>query len=322
MRVHPQLLPRAVVERCVQRLVELEALSVAASAKLSLPSCRRRGLTHLPLLPPFSFPIVLSPFSHPSSASLALSSRRFTTSSSFGARHSRHPYRPPIPIYTPPPKPPSLPPRNSVFWLLPAFLRPSLRHLIGLDLLDEQNQDMANAQNSNYVELRNKAIHEGDLMGKAFAASKQAYSAGDGGRAHDLSIEGKEHQRLKEQYNDQAAQWIFNENNKTQPRGSIDLHGLYVQESIEFTERAIASSRQSGLAELRVIVGKGNHSPAHVAKIKPAIEDLMQRERLTAYLDPHNSGVLVVQLQGQGGKGSREIIGDLEKDNNNDCVIM
>jgi hypothetical protein len=209
---------------------------------------------------------------------------------------------------------------------------------------------MANAQNSYYVDLRNKAIHEGDLMvrciprrayelgasflgvadllplhlkqGKAFSASKQAYSAGDGGRAHDLSIEGKEHQRLKDQYNDQAASWIFNENNKTQPRGTIDLHGLYVQESIEFTERAIASSRQSGLPELRVIVGKGNHSPAHVAKIKPAIEDLMQRERLTAYLDPQNSGVLVVQLQGQGGKGSREIIGDLERDSSNDCVIM
>ena len=45
---------------------------------------------------------------------------------------------------------------------------------------------------------------------KAFAGSKQAYSAGDGGRAHDLSIEGKEHQRLKDQYNDQAANWIFN----------------------------------------------------------------------------------------------------------------
>lgn len=29
------------------------------------------------------------------------------------------------------------------------------------------------------------------------------------------------------------------ENNKTQPRGTIDLHGLYVQESIEFTEKAI-----------------------------------------------------------------------------------
>ncbi|KDE04323.1 hypothetical protein MVLG_05204 [Microbotryum lychnidis-dioicae p1A1 Lamole] len=185
------------------------------------------------------------------------------------------------------------------------------------------NQDMANAQNSYYVDLRNKAIHEGDLMGRAFSASKQAYASGDGGRAHDLSVEGKEHQRLKEQYNDQAAQWIFNENNKVQPRGTIDLHGLYVQESIDFTERAIQNARQEGLPELRVIVGKGNHSAAHVAKIKPAITSLMQKENLTAHLDQHNSGVLVVLLQGQGtGKSSREVIGDLERDPNNDCVVM
>lgn len=48
----------------------------------------------------------------------------------------------------------------------------------------------------------------------------------------------------------------------------------------------------------------------------------MQRQRLTAHLDVNNSGVLVVHLQGQGGKGSREIISDLERDDNNDCVIM
>ncbi|KPV73577.1 uncharacterized protein RHOBADRAFT_38149 [Rhodotorula graminis WP1] len=185
------------------------------------------------------------------------------------------------------------------------------------------NTDMANAQNSQYVELRNLAIREGDLMAKAFSASKQAYTAGDGASAHDLSVQGKEHQRNKDRYNDQAAAWIFNENNKVQPPGSIDLHGLYVQEAIEYTERAIADGRNKGMPELRIIVGKGNHSPSHVAKIKPAITDLMQREHLTATLDPHNGGVLVVQLQGQGGgKGSGQFLRELEGSKDNDCVVM
>ncbi|GAA5843134.1 hypothetical protein JCM9279_001871 [Rhodotorula babjevae] len=185
------------------------------------------------------------------------------------------------------------------------------------------NMDMANAQNSQYVELRNLAIREGDLMAKAFSASKQAYTAGDGAAAHDLSAEGKEHQRNKDRYNDQAAAWIFNENNKVQPPGSIDLHGLYVQEAIEYTERAIADGRNKGMPELRIIVGKGNHSPSHVAKIKPAITDLMQREHLTATLDPHNGGVLIVQLQGQGGgKGSGQFLRELEGSKDNDCVVM
>ncbi|GAA6062328.1 hypothetical protein JCM10212_006578 [Sporobolomyces blumeae] len=208
----------------------------------------------------------------------------------------------------PEPRPPNL--KLSIFDLLPSFLRPSIPTLLRIDddllvhfdpELAGQNYDMSNAQNKHYVELRNKAIREGDLMAKCFSDSQAAYQSGNGSAAHDLSIEGKRHQRLKDELNDEAARWIYDENNKVQPRGTIDLHGLYVHESIEFTERAIATARSQGLEELRVIVGKGNHSPAHVAKIKPAITSLMNREHLTARLDPRNQGVLVVQLQRQGG---------------------
>jgi hypothetical protein len=58
-----------------------------------------------------------------------------------------------------------------------------------------------------------------------------------------------------------------------------------------------------------------------VAKIKPAIEELMHRERLSARLDQNNSGVLIVNLSGQGGRGSREIVDDMEK-NPEICVVM
>lgn len=57
-----------------------------------------------------------------------------------------------------------------------------------------------------------------------------------------------------------------------------------------------------------------------MAKIKPAIEDMMRRQKLSAHLDPHNAGVLVVLLQGQQG-GSRGIADDLEK-NPDVCTIM
>lgn len=50
---------------------------------------------------------------------------------------------------------------------------------------------------------------------------------------------------------------IFGANNARQPHGTIDLHGLYVQESIDMTEKAIYDARAEGLGELRVIVGKG-----------------------------------------------------------------
>lgn len=98
---------------------------------------------------------------------------------------------------------------------------------------------MQHASDPHYVQLRNQAIREDDLMGQAFDAASEAYKSGDGARAKELSNEGKAHQRRKEELNDQAADWIFAENNRSQPRGSIDLHGLYVEEAIERTERAV-----------------------------------------------------------------------------------
>lgn len=80
--------------------------------------------------------------------------------------------------------------------------------------------------------------------------------------------------------------------------------------------------RARGLPELRVIVGKGNHSPSHVAKIKPAISSLMQRERLTAQMDEHNSGVLVVQLLGQGtGRNAGQFLREIEQKGDT-CLVM
>ena len=80
--------------------------------------------------------------------------------------------------------------------------------------------------------------------------------------------------------------------------GEIDLHGLYVKEAIARTDRAIEEAKQRGDSTIHLIVGtltdllslstgtfdthrlclgKGLHSKGGVAKIKPAIEDLMQK---------------------------------------------
>lgn len=98
---------------------------------------------------------------------------------------------------------------------------------------------MVNAQNTQYVNLRNQAIVQGDLAHQKFSNSQAAYSAGNGGEAKKLSLEAHEHQRQRDNYNHQAAQWIYDQNNAARPAGEIDLHGLYVSESIEFAEKAI-----------------------------------------------------------------------------------
>ncbi|GAA5969547.1 hypothetical protein JCM11641_008153 [Rhodosporidiobolus odoratus] len=337
-----QRLPLEVVELAVRR-----ARSVEAGKALDLS--QRWRLTPMSTLlrsaasPYHTSTLPLSIFAFSSTFS-----RAFSTISHPRRSPSRpQPPRPQLPYYDaafrprpPPPKPIPPPPPSTlipltIFSRIPSYLRPSYRtilELVGWDrliaglrgaMVDIQNQDMANAQNAHYVELRNQAIREGDLMAKAFSSSKQAYASGNGEAAHNLSMEGKHHQRNKDQYNAEAAEWIYRENNRTQSPGSIDLHGLYVQEAVDYTEKAIQQARSQGMQELKVIVGKGNHSPSHVAKIKPAITQLMEKERLSAHLDPNNGGVLVVLLQGQGGgRAGGQFVREMEQSSGNDCVVM
>ncbi|WWC72848.1 uncharacterized protein I206_106812 [Kwoniella pini CBS 10737] len=187
------------------------------------------------------------------------------------------------------------------------------------------NQDQINATNQRYTELRDKARKEGDEAHRCFAQSQQAYQSGDGERAHELSVQGKSHQKKQDDLDDEASSWIFNENNKSSPADTIDLHGLYVKEAIEKVEFAITSSQRSGLEELNVIVGKGIHSQGGRAKIKPAVEELMAKYNLSAHVDPENTGVLIVDLQGRGGgQRSRDAGGLVDQLNKDDegCKIM
>jgi DNA-nicking Smr family endonuclease len=136
---------------------------------------------------------------------------------------------------------------------------------------------MVNQSNAKYIALRDSARHEGDLAQKCFAQSQNAYQAGDGARAHELSEQGKQHQARKRQIDGEARDWIFYQNNTDSSAGEVDLHGLYVKEAVEKAEQAIAERQRRGDRTVHFIVGKGNHSVGHVAKIRPAIEDLMYK---------------------------------------------
>ncbi|KAJ7497206.1 cytoplasmic protein [Mycena latifolia] len=186
--------------------------------------------------------------------------------------------------------------------------------------ISDPNQ--VNQHDAHYMRLRAQANEEGDAMAKCFAESHEAYARGDGAGAKQLSNQGKEHQRKMNSLNKEASNWIYIENNKDSKPGEIDLHGLYVKEAIEHTDQALQEAKQRGDSELHLIVGKGLHSPGGAAKIKPAIEELMQKHQLSAELDPHNAGVLVVQMGArQGGVGPDEIARRLDRDDQG-CTIM
>lgn len=129
--------------------------------------------------------------------------------------------------------------------------------------------------------------------------SQAAYNRGDGASAHSLSEEGKRHGALMDEYNHRAADYIFRENNAVGrvDGDTIDLHGLYVEEAEDVLEKRIRYARGEGRGGLHVIVGKGNHSPHHVQKIKPKVEALC-REMGLQYATEPNAGRVFVNLQG------------------------
>jgi len=188
------------------------------------------------------------------------------------------------------------------------------------------DHNQVNQQNEHYTSLRSRAKQEGDQMAQCFEQSHEAYSRGDGALAKELSNKGKAHQREMEGLNKEASEWIFTENNRDSQPGEVDLHGLYVKEAITYTDRAIQEARRRGDREVHLIVGKGLHSTGHVAKIKPAIEELMQKHQLVAELDPRNAGVLIIGLDGQDrGTGRVMQPDDITRslDNKDDsCVTM
>ncbi|CAE6521806.1 unnamed protein product [Rhizoctonia solani] len=164
--------------------------------------------------------------------------------------------------------------------------------------------DNAQAQaNPHYQQLRSQAREEGDAMARAFDASQEAYQSGDGAKAKELSNEGKRHKAEMERLNKEASDWIFQQVNLDSAPDELDLHGLYVKEAIARTEAAVQAAQSRGDQQIRIIVGKGLHSQGHVAKLKPAIEELMVKYQLNAHVDPENAGVLIVQLGGHGQRG-------------------
>lgn len=185
--------------------------------------------------------------------------------------------------------------------------------------------NQVNQHNEHYTGLRARANAAGDEMARNFDAAHEAYASGDGARAKELSNAGKAAQREMDRLNEEAAEWIFRENNTDSGPGEVDLHGLYVKEAIRFTDKSITEARARGDSQIRFIVGKGLHSANHVAKIKPAIEELIQKNGLVAELDEHNAGVVIVGLDGQAtGRGrvmgAEELTRGLEK--KDECTIM
>ncbi|ETN43668.1 uncharacterized protein HMPREF1541_02827 [Cyphellophora europaea CBS 101466] len=161
------------------------------------------------------------------------------------------------------------------------------------------NHDQSRDAEQEYDRLRDLARQEARKRGDCFERSKEAYNRGDGAAAKQLSNQGKAHGEKMAQYNKQASDFIFRENNEQGrvAEDTIDLHGQFVEEAEDILEERIRYARSTGQTHLHVIVGKGNHSVGHVQKIKPRVEQVCRELGLQYQTEP-NEGRMYINLQG------------------------
>ena len=88
-------------------------------------------------------------------------------------------------------------------------------------------------------------------------------------------------------------------------RAKIDLHHLHVREAKEYVERHIELCRRARLEKTEIISGRGNHSLGGVAKIRPAIMELLETQR-DIEVDEHetNPGRIAVHFLDFGDTNS------------------
>ncbi|EOD51484.1 putative smr domain-containing protein [Neofusicoccum parvum UCRNP2] len=150
-----------------------------------------------------------------------------------------------------------------------------------------------------YDRLRDMARQERQKRQDCFDRAHEAYESGDGVKAHELSEAGKRHAAKMDDYNKQASEFIFRENNAEDrvAGDELDLHGQFVEEAEDILEERIRYAQKHGQTHLHVIVGKGNHSTNHVQKLKPRCEQVC-RDLGLQFRTEENAGRMYVDLTG------------------------
>jgi DNA-nicking Smr family endonuclease len=160
-------------------------------------------------------------------------------------------------------------------------------------------RDYNHADDAEYKRLRDLAEQEFQRKKDCSHRSQLAYQEGNGAEAKQLSEQANNHKLKAEQYNRQAGEFVFRANNADSASDEIDLHGLYIKEATSMLETRINASVARNESHLKVIVGKGNHSENHIAKLKPAVEELCQSRGIKHWVDQHNAGVIVLEFANQ-----------------------
>ncbi|KAI5120269.1 hypothetical protein M0805_004605 [Coniferiporia weirii] len=151
---------------------------------------------------------------------------------------------------------------------------------------------------------REMARTEAKLRKIAFRGSQLTFRLGRKAEAKRLSEIRKDHDKKAKQFNAHAAADIFAHQNPDYNSGftsplylQCDLHGLYVEEALQYALDHLSRCRKAGVKNTMLIVGKGSHSQEGGAKIRPAIMQMLGDVcDVVATLHETNEGRIVVEF--------------------------
>ncbi|CAF4743356.1 unnamed protein product, partial [Rotaria sp. Silwood2] len=121
--------------------------------------------------------------------------------------------------------------------------------------------------------------------------SQIEYYSGYKAEAKILSIQKTNLYRQMNEKNQQAAKLIIKHFNQNRPNNVIDLHGLYVEEALQYLQKQIDECRSNNISQLTVITGIGNNSQDKIARIKPKVENLARQNHLK--MTPYGGHVVI-----------------------------
>ncbi|XP_022086198.1 uncharacterized protein LOC110976861 [Acanthaster planci] len=174
---------------------------------------------------------------------------------------------------------------------------------------DESNPQEAfqSTENPDYQDYRGEATMHYRLRHEAFQKAAAAYNRGQKELASFYSQQGHLHTEKLKAANKRASEAILSSKNALFNDNTLDLHGLHVDEALLILKQVL-SDKEAELAAhdqlprpskspqkyIFVITGKGNRSRGGVARIRPAVTELLKQEGYRFSMP--NAGLIKVVL--------------------------
>ncbi|KAF8934694.1 hypothetical protein BGZ47_010266 [Haplosporangium gracile] len=157
------------------------------------------------------------------------------------------------------------------------------------------------AGSRDHEHYRSEARKHAVLRQEYSQQSQAAYKSGNGAKAKELSLKAKEYGREMDRYNNMARDMVFKLYNTNKPSNELDLHGLKVREALDITRERLTKFVKNKEPNLIIIVGRGNNSINGVAKIKPAVTELVNEFHIKATPNKPNQGCIWIEPAGPEG---------------------